>query len=98
MESSRMKCSKCGSDNYIIQRERVRNKEKKGCLYFLVMNVLFGMIYWTYLLMKWMILFTVWLFILLPKRLIKKEPIKMPEFSVNTIAVCQDCGYSWKVR
>jgi len=97
MESKKIQCPKCGSDNYTIQREQSKVKQKKGCLYFLIMNVLFGIFYWTYIFIKWMFLFIIWLLILVPIRLIQKKPLKMPQISYRTMVVCQNCGHSWKI-
>jgi len=96
-EEKKMTCSKCGSQNYAIQREVSKIKQKKGCFYFFIMNVLFGFFYWMYLGMKWMLKFFVWVFFLVPIRLIKKQPLKMPQISHRTMAVCQNCGNAWKV-
>jgi uncharacterized membrane-anchored protein YitT (DUF2179 family) len=100
MENTKQKCEKCESENYSIQREISKIKENKGCLHFLVMNILFGIFYYCYLGIKWTLMFIFWLFILLPIRLIQKQPLinpKKPQISHETVAVCQNCGHSWKM-
>lgn len=98
MGNNKISCPKCGSTNHSIQREIASVKKQKGCFYFFFVTVLFGLLYWTYKIIAWMILFLIWLFVLLPIRLIKKQPIKRPRISYRIIAVCQNCGYSWKIN
>jgi len=80
-----MKCPKCGSENVTIQAvTEVKEKRKKGLLYWLFIG-------W------WWELFA-WIFLTLPKLLIalfsKKTKIKS---KTRSVAVCQNCGKRWNV-
>ena len=80
-----MKCQKCGSERVTVQAvTEVKEKRKKGVLYW----VLIG---W------WWELFA-WIFFALPKLIfaIFGKHTKMVS-KTHSEAICQDCGYRWKV-
>lgn len=78
-----MKCKKCGSDNISIQAVSVTKAKKKGILYWL----LFG----------WLLEFLMWIFLTLPWLIIKIFKPKNYKSKIIKQAICQSCGYSWKV-
>ena len=78
-----MNCKKCNSENVIIQRVSITKRKKKGLGYWL----LFG----------WLIDLLLWIFLTLPRLLIALFVPKKTKTEVHTEAVCQSCGYSWKV-
>ena len=78
-----MTCKKCNSENVNIQRVSVTTKKKKGMGYWL----LFG----------WLIDLMLWCFLTIPRLLIAMFAPKKTKTEVHTEAVCQSCGYSWKV-
>lgn len=80
-----MKCPKCGSTNVSCQAvEKVHQKAKKGCLYWLFIG--------------WWLEPLEWLFLTLPKLLFALFGHHTKTVSKTiTYAVCQDCGHRWKV-
>jgi len=79
-----MVCSKCGSNNVNVQAvTRVKSK-KHGLLYWMFIGCWLEPIMW--------LIFTLpWLFIKIfkPKKVTSK---------VQKMAICQECGHSWKVK
>ena len=80
-----MVCPKCGSENVTVQMvTEVREKRKKGLLYWLLVG--------------WWWEFFAWIFLTLPKLLVAIFSKKTKTVSTTTKqAVCQDCGHNWKV-
>ena len=80
-----MKCPKCGSENVNIQMVTdVKEKAKKGWLYWLFIG--------------WWWEPIAWLFLTLPKLLIAIFGKKTKTVSkTHKEAVCQSCGHSWRV-
>lgn len=82
-----MVCKKCGSENVIVQREQIgaktkTNTKKKGCLFRITRT------------------FLVWItngfWLLFGKK--DKTSKSKTKTQNRTVAVCQDCGYSWTVK
>lgn len=80
-----MTCPKCKSQNVNIQAvTTVKEKRKKGLFYWLFIG------WW------WELL--AWLFLTIPKLLVALFSKKTKTVSkVHSEAVCQNCGYRWKV-
>lgn len=78
-----MICKKCGSENVNIQKVSVTKRKRKGLGYWL----LFG----------WLIDIVLWMCLTIPRLLIAMFVPKKTKTTVHTEAVCQDCGYSFKV-
>ena len=80
-----MKCPKCGSENVSAQAVSNTRTKGKGCIYWIFIG-------W------WLELF-LWLFLTLPMLFAKlfggKGKVKT---KVESHAVCQNCGYRWKIR
>jgi len=98
-----MNCPKCGSDNINFQREQSGSiggsshklkDGKRGCLYFFTIG-------WFFTMLKWMLIIcTAGIALLF---LPKKNSGKVQGVSANmnfnrTMAICQDCGNTWKVK
>jgi len=79
-----MICKKCGSDNVTVQKVEVIGRRKRGLVYWL----LFGWV-WDILLFIFLTIPFILMKLLFPKRAKKK---------MVTMAVCQNCGYSRKVK
>jgi len=77
-----MVCKKCNSENVQVQRVSVTKRKKKGISYWL-----FG----------WFIDLMLWLFLTFPRLLIAIFAPKKTKTKIHSEAVCQDCGYSWKI-
>ena len=78
-----MQCPKCGSNNVNVQAVSIVKNKKHGCLYWLCVG--------------WWLEPIMWLFLTLPWLIIKIfEPNKV-KTKVKGYAVCQDCGYKWRV-
>lgn len=80
-----MKCPKCQSEHVNVQIvTEVKEKNKKG------------IIYWLFIGWWWEPI--AWLFLTLPKLIIAIFAKKTKTVTkTHKEAVCQDCGYSWKV-
>lgn len=98
-----MQCPKCGSENVNVQREQTASfgagtntvviqeaKRSKGCLYWCLIGWWYKPLYW--LCIGW------WKNLLFGGK--KKGGLNFnANKSINrTMAVCQDCGHSWKVK
>lgn len=96
-------CPKCGSTNIVFQREQTGNigastnkvviqepKRSRGCLYWLSIGFWFKLLYWMF--------FGWWKNLLFGGR--KKGGLNFSaDKTLNqTVAVCQSCGHSWKVK
>ena len=77
-----MKCKKCNSENISIQNVTTEVKKKRGWKYWL----LFG---WLIDLASWVLFFFI--------RIIYAIFRKRTKLQNHKMAICQDCGYSWKV-
>ena len=80
-----MTCPKCKSENIQVQTvNEVKEKRKKGCLYWLFIGC-----WWQPI---------AWLFLTIPKLIVTifGKHTKVVSKTV-TYAVCQDCGHRWKV-
>lgn len=97
-----MNCPKCGSENVLIQREQTASigagsnkvvieeaKKSKGCLYWMFIGW-----WWKPI---WLICFG-WLKPLLGGKKRSGLNVHANKTFNRTVAVCQDCGYSWKVK
>lgn len=82
-----MVCSKCGSENVTVQIvTETQLKEKKH-----------GILYWLFI--GWWLKPLLWLFLTLPMIIIAIfKPKKYKTKSIHkNMAVCHNCGNSWKV-
>lgn len=97
-----MNCPKCGSENVLIQREQTasvgagtnkvviqESKKSKGCLYWLMCGWLIDMV-------KFMCFGWIKLFFGGRKR--KGLNLHVNKTFNKTVAVCQECGHTWKVK
>ena len=78
-----MVCKKCGSSNVTVQAVSEIKKKRKGVLYWLFIG--------------WWLEMIMWLFLTLPWLIIKIFKPKAYKYKMKTMAVCQSCGYSWRV-
>lgn len=78
-----MICEKCSCADVRIQAVSVTKRKRKGLIYWLLIG-------W------WLELF-MWLFLTLPWLIIKIFKPKKYKDKITSMAVCQGCGYSWKV-
>lgn len=80
-----MKCPKCGSENVSIQIvTEVKEKRKKGILYWLFIGW-----WWEPIL---------WIFLTIPKLIYAIFGRKTKVVTkVKRIAICQNCGHSWEI-
>ena len=78
-----MICKKCSSENVNIQKVSVTGKKRRGLIYWLF----FG----------WLIDILLFIFAWIPLIIIKILFPKKAKTKIKTMAVCQSCGYSWKV-
>lgn len=78
-----MICRKCKSDNVNIQRVSVTKKKKKGFIYWCC----FG----------WLIDLILWIFLTLPRLVWAIIRPRRTRTRVHSEAVCQSCGYAWRV-
>lgn len=76
-------CKKCNSSNVTVQAVTEIKKKRKGLLYWLFIG--------------WWLEIFMWLFLTLPWLIIKIFKPRKYKSKITRIAVCQDCGYSWKV-
>ena len=79
-----MTCPKCGSNNVNVQAVAHVKTKGKGCLYWLIIG--------------WWLELLLWAFLTIPMIFAKlfggKGKVKT---KVKSHAVCQNCGYSWKI-
>lgn len=83
-----MKCPKCKSENVTVQMvSETKLKEKKH-----------GIFWWIFI--GWWWLPVKWIFLTLPALIVKIfAPKKYKTETIHkSMAVCQDCGYSWVVK
>lgn len=78
-----MQCKKCGSTDVNIQvMEKTKPKRK-------------GFFYW--LLIGWWLEIIMWIFFTLPWLTIKILKPKKTKSTIYKIAICQNCGKSWRI-
>lgn len=78
-----MVCKKCNGRNIQVQRVSVTKRKKKGIIYWLF----FG----------WLVDVLMWLFLTLPRLIWAIIRPKRTKTKIHSEAVCQDCGYAWKI-
>ena len=76
-------CKKCNSSNVTVQAVTEIKKKRKGVLYWLFIGWWLEMIMWVFLTLPWLII-----------KIFKPKEYKN---KITSMAVCQDCGYSWRV-
>lgn len=85
-----MECKKCSSTDIKIEMITETKIKKKGK----------GFLWWIYFLsIGWIVELLLWVFLTLPKliyALFKRDKFKV-KTKTKKIAVCQNCGHSWKV-
>ncbi len=94
---AKKECPKCGSENIIYQREQSGNvgastvvkPKKKGCFHWLIGGWAVSLLYWV--LIGW------WKNLLFGKRERGDKSVHIGKTMNRTVAVCQDCGHTWKV-
>lgn len=79
-----MNCKKCNSENVSIQKVSVTGKKRRGLMYWLLFGWLWDIILFLF----------AWILLLIIKILFPKKA----KTKIHTMAVCQACGYSWKVK
>lgn len=77
-----MNCIKCNSDKINIQAVTETKRKKKGIFY------------WT---IGWFIDLMLWFFLTVPRLIIAIFKPKKMVSKTHSMAVCQNCGYKWKV-
>jgi len=78
-----MICRRCGSDHVIVQAVTETKTRGRGWLYWLF----FG----------WFIDLMLWIFFTLPRLIIALFRSRKVISITTTQAICQKCGYRWKV-
>lgn len=78
-----MKCKKCGSENVNVQAIGIVKNKHHGVMYWLC----FG----------WFIDLMLWIFLTMPRLIVAIFRPKGVKTKVKSYAVCQECGYKWKV-
>lgn len=78
-----MKCKNCGNANVNVQAVSITKNKKHGLFYWIFIG--------------WWVELFMWICFTLPWLIIKIfKPSKVTS-KVKKVAVCQNCGYSWKV-
>lgn len=93
-----MNCPKCGSENVLIQREqtttvgatKVVGQKKKGCFNFIMGGWIVSLLYWLFI--GW------WKNLIFGKREKGAKSVHAGKTFNKTVAVCQNCGHTWKVK
>ena len=80
---SNLVCPNCGSNDVQIQAVAVQKKKHHGLIYWLC----FG----------WFIDMLLWIFLTLPRLIIAIFKPKRTKTVIQSNAVCQSCGKTWKV-
>ena len=78
-----MTCKKCNGNNVVVQAVTETKTKKKGILY------------WVY---GWIFDLMAWIFLTLPRLIIAIFKPKKIISKTHKMAICQSCGYSWKVK
>ena len=97
-----MQCPKCGSENVTVQREQTGSigagtnrvvieqaKRSKGCFYWVCIGFWWEPIKW--------LCFDLWRNLFFGGKKRGGLNFKADKVLNKTIALCQDCGHSWKV-
>ena len=79
-----MICPKCGKENVTISQVSNVKTKRKGILYWLLVG------WW------WEPLW--WLFFTVPAVIVAIFTSKKTYTKIETHCVCQNCGYSWKIK
>ncbi|GEM_PF-698436 len=82
LEKNKLVCKKCGSENIQVQKISTQVKKKKGLMYWSI---------------GWIIDLGLWLFLTVPRLIIQIFKPNKTVTKTHTEAVCQNCGYSWKI-
>lgn len=77
-----MICKKCNSGNVNVQAVTEIKKKKKG------------LFYWT---IGWAIDLMLWIFLTLPRLIVAIFKPKKMVSKTRKMAICQECGNSWRV-
>lgn len=78
-----MMCPKCKSNNVTVQAVAHVYTKRKSLLYWLFIG--------------WWLNLLLWVFVTLPKLIFSMFGSKKIKTKVKSHAVCQNCGYTWKV-
>ncbi len=78
-----MQCSKCGSNNVNVQAVSVVKNKHHSIWYWLIIGWWFEPMMWLCFTLPWLII-----------KIFKPNKVKT---KVKGYAVCQNCGYKWKV-
>jgi len=78
-----MTCKKCGSNNVNIQAVASMHQKRHGCLYQLLIGWWLNIFLWL-----WFTIPMIFIKLFFPKHIVSKT---------TSMAVCQNCGNSWKV-
>lgn len=78
-----MKCPKCNNENVLIQAVTTVKNKRHGVLYWLFIGWWLEIIMWLFLTLPWLII-----------KIFKPNKVKS---NTHSEAVCQSCGYRWKV-
>jgi len=78
-----LKCKRCGSENVNIQVASEIKRKRKGIIYWFIIG--------------WWLEIIMWLLFTLPWLIIKIFKPKKYKSKMIKYAICQNCGYSWKV-
>lgn len=96
------KCPKCGGQNLTYQREQVggigastnrvviqKQKKSKGCMYWLLIGFWLEPMYWLFIGWWWKLLFGGG----------NRGGLNFNANKITnqTVAICQSCGYTWKI-
>ena len=78
-----MKFKKCGSNNVNIQAVSEIKKKHHGIIYWIFIGWWLELLMWCFLTLPWLII-----------KIFKPSKYKT---KTHKEAICQDCGYSWKI-
>lgn len=78
-----MRCRKCNGANVIVQAVTETKTKRRGIFYW----IFFG----------WFIDVMLWIFLTLPRLIIALFRSRKVVSKTTTQAICQSCGYRWKV-
>lgn len=78
-----MMCPKCKSENVNVQAVSMVKNKRKGILYWLLIGWWLELIMWIFLTLPWLVI-----------KIFKPNKYKS---KIVKQAICQSCGYSWKV-
>ena len=78
-----MRCPKCFSEKVVIQAVTETKSKGKGLFYWLIL--------------VWVDL-VIWFFAFIPRLIVAIFRPKKIKSKTSKMAICQACGYSWKVK